>query len=68
MENWAHELNREFSKEDKQRANKYMKKYSTDLAIKKYKPKVHKDFISAQFEWPSSRAKTTKMMDEDTVK
>jgi hypothetical protein len=34
MKKWTHELNREFSKEEVQMTNKYMKKCSTSLAIK----------------------------------
>jgi hypothetical protein len=34
MKNWAHELNREFPKEEVQMASKYMKKCSTSLVIK----------------------------------
>jgi hypothetical protein len=34
MKNWAHELNREFSKEEVQMAHKYIKKCSTSLVIK----------------------------------
>jgi hypothetical protein len=34
MKKWAHELNKEFSKEEVQKVNKYMKKYSISLAIK----------------------------------
>jgi hypothetical protein len=34
MKKWAHELNREFSKEGEQIVNKYMKKCPTSLVIK----------------------------------
>jgi hypothetical protein len=34
MKKWAHELNRDFSKEEVQMVNKYMKQCSTSLAIK----------------------------------
>jgi hypothetical protein len=34
MKKWAHELSREFSKQEVQMANKYMKKHSTSLVMK----------------------------------
>jgi hypothetical protein len=40
MKKWVHELNRKFSKEEIQVANKYMKKYSASLAIKEMKIKT----------------------------
>jgi hypothetical protein len=40
MKKWAHELNREFSREEVEMPSKYMKKCSTSLVIKDMKIKT----------------------------
>jgi hypothetical protein len=40
MKKWAHELQREFSKEQVHVASKYMKKYSTSIAMKEMQIKT----------------------------
>jgi hypothetical protein len=40
MKKWAHELNREFSKEEVQMTSKYLKKCSTSLVIKEIQIKA----------------------------
>jgi hypothetical protein len=44
VKKWAHELNREFSKEEVQITNKYMKKCSIFLAIKEMQIKTIRKF------------------------
>jgi hypothetical protein len=40
MKKWAHELNKEFSKEEVQMVSNYMKKCSTSLVIKEMQSKT----------------------------
>jgi hypothetical protein len=56
---WAHELNRQFSKKEMQMVNKYMKKYSTALAMKEMQIKNETDYILLQSKWKSSRKQAT---------
>jgi hypothetical protein len=45
MKKWEHEMNREFSKEEVQMANKYMKRFLTALVIKEMQIKATLRFL-----------------------
>jgi hypothetical protein len=68
MKKLAHELNREFSKEEVQVTSKYMKKCSSSPNMKEIKSKQHLDFISPNLEWPYSRKVTTLNSTADVAK
>jgi hypothetical protein len=68
MRKWAHELNREFSKEEVEMASKYMKKCSTSLVMKEMQIKPTLRFHLIPVRMAIIKVITTANAGEDVAK